>query len=468
MTHHILTLLLIVFVYSLTSQNCTCESQLNYTIQYFEKNNPAFQKIKTNKASYKAYLTDMKKIKAELISDKNIDNCIIYLEKYVSLLKDHHSSIGYQLSRKPLGTAEQIAAFKNSATYKSFRKLDVDTALLISTLRTYPTNNIEGLYSDGRNTFFGIIADENKQGNYLGIILKQNKLAEKGHILLELKSLGENNYYITYHVGIYGFNFDKIHNTQKIENGLIPGLGFQKISINRLEEKNYYLRPIDTNTNYLCLKSFSSQYTKALNDFYDSITPLIKSKPNLIIDLRDNGGGSEASYLNLLPLAYTNPLKTDSVDVWVSPQNIALYEKSKKDSLLIKRMKSAKPFSFIPQSENNNNYWELDSTTLFPKKIAVLFNQGTASAAEGFIYYLMQSNKVITLGQNSGGYIGYGDVMEHLIPNGDFTINSTTTKYYDKSKYEFIGIEPMYLLNNQQDWIETAQGLLNNGHLSSN
>lgn len=459
-------IILLVSTFSLFSQNCPCEEQLNYTIHYFEQNNPAFQKIKSDKQLHKIYLADVKKIKSELIRDKTKDNCIIYLEKYVSLLKDHHSSIGYHLIRKPLGSTEQIVNFKNSETYKSFRKLNIDTAALISKLQANNVNDIEGLYSDGRNTFFGIVADEHKPGNYLGIILKQNKLAEKGHILLELKELGDNNYFITYNIGIYGFNFDKIYKTQKIENGFIPGLGFRKITSTTEDAKIYSFSAIDANTNYLRLKSFSAQHTKELDNFYDSIIPAIKSKANLIIDLRDNGGGSEASYLKLLPLAYTNPLKTDSVDVWVSPQNISIYEKNHKDSALIQRMKSARPFSFIPQTKSTNNYWILDSATLFPKKIAVLFNQGTASAAEGFIYYLMQSKKVITLGQNSGGYIGYGDVMEHKIPDGDFTINSTTTKYYDKSKYEFIGIEPMYLLSVQQDWIESAKALLNNGSVS--
>ena len=123
-------------------------------------------------------------------------------------------------------------------------------------------------------------------------------------------------------------------------------------------------------------------------------------------------------------------------------------------------MKAAKPFTFIPQTEDSKNTWALDSASVFPKKIALLFDKGTASSGEGMILYFMQSDKVITIGENSGGYIGYGNVMTAQMPCDKFTIRSTTTKYFQKSKYEFIGIAPMYKASKKQDWITYANKLL--------
>lgn len=79
-------------------------------------------------------------------------------------------------------------------------------------------------------------------------------------------------------------------------------------------------------------------------------------------------------------------------------------------------MKAAKPFTFNPQTEDTASTWALDSSSIFPKKIALLFNRGTASAAEGMILDFMQSDKVITIRENSGGYIGYGNVMTAQTP----------------------------------------------------
>lgn len=459
----LLILIVMLFCNSrIISQNCNCLSQFDYVITYFEANNPAYQKLKSSNTDLRIYTGKKSALRKEVIRNKDKNRCIVYLEKYVELLKDHHSNITYKLKRIPLSTPEQITEFKNSSGYQSFKKLTINIEDLQTKLQACATNDIEGIYTDGRNTTFGVIADDQNPGEYIGVVLKPNKLVDAGHVLLHLQPLGSNNYYITYNVGLFGFNFDKIYKTQTITNGNMAGLGFHKTNAIKNNESPYNFYSLNTTTNYLQLKSFESKHINRLENYYDSIIPLIKSKPNLIIDLRDNGGGSEASYYKLLPLVYTQAIKTDSVDVWVSPQNIDLYQKNKKDSLLIARMKNAKPYSFIPQSQSPNCFWKLDSATLFPKKIAVLFNNGTASAAEGFIYYLIQSKKVLTFGQNSGGYIGYGDVMEHPVPDGDYVISSTTTRYYDKSKYEFIGIEPMYLLNEDQNWIETASALLNN------
>ena len=117
--------------------------------------------------------------------------------------------------------------------------------------------------------------------------------------------------------------------------------------------------------------------------------------------------------------------------------------------------------SFIPQSEDAINTWTLDSGTVYPKKIALIFNRGTASAGEGMIQYFIQSDKVVTIGENSGGYIGYGNVMNAVVPCDKFTVQSTTTRYLQKSKYEFVGIEPMYKVNKGKDWISFAQEILN-------
>ena len=181
-----------------------------------------------------------------------------------------------------------------------------------------------------------------------------------------------------------------------------------------------------------------------MDSFYQSIDLSIQSKPYLIIDLRNNGGGAEECYFDLIKYVYTKPLHVDKAEVWVSSDNIRRYEEAGYSQKLIDRMKNTKPFTFIPQTKDTISNWTMTGTDN-PKKIALLFNQETASSAEGMIMYCVQSDKVITLGENSGGYLGYGDVMTTTIPCNKYSIRSTTTRYINKSKHEFIGIKPMSL-----------------------
>lgn len=453
---------LLFFAMQSFAQNCDCATQFSTVVSYFENNNPAFQKIKADQKEHQVYLSGVKKLQKEAKKERDTDRCIQYLDRYVFLLKDHHSGIGFNLERKDLGTAELIDQFKHSAAYQKFEKLPIDSGRLVSLLKTKQTEDIEGIYSDGRNTVFGITKKENAPGKYIGVVLKQNKLLDVGHVLLELTQQQKNSYDIVYNTGLLGFNFQKIFKHLVIENGQIPSFGFSKTTNLTPVEKPYEFRLLDSSVNYLRLTSFDGHLVEELDVFFDSIGPQIKSKPFLIIDLRNNGGGSERSYLNLIQYAYTKPLKIDPAEVWVSAENIKRYEEAEhgdnKD--LIERMKKTRPFTFIPQSTDANTTWALDSATVYPKKIALLFNRGTASAAEGMITYLMQSDKVITIGENSGGFIGYGNVMTAQTPCRKFTIQSTTTKYHEKSKYEFVGIPPMYAVPKKQDWIEYAKQLL--------
>lgn len=284
---------------------------------------------------------------------------------------------------------------------------------------------------------------------------------EIGHVILELKQIDENTFESIYHLGLMGFNFQRLYSTIEIKNGQIPNFGFYKIGEQAADDVDpYEFRVLNDKTNYLRLSSFNGNLTKELNTFYDSISSELISRPNLIIDLRNNSGGDEAAYYNLIPLLYTRPLKIDNVKVWVTPENIKRYEVNSSNTELINRMKNAAPYTFIPQVLDPATTWKMDTLTVNPKKVIILFNRKTASSAEGMITYAMQSEKVITSGENSGGFMGYGNVMEVPIPCGKFTLRSTTTMYENNSQYEFTGIRPMYRLPSDKDWIDEALKLM--------
>jgi hypothetical protein len=163
-----------------------------------------------------------------------------------------------------------------------------------------------------------------------------------------------------------------------------------------------------------------------------------------------------------LKIIYTKPLLIDEAEVWVSPDNIHAYENYHSiDEELIYRMKNATQYSFINQKENAISKLELEGTE-YPEKVIILQNKYTASAAEGFICYALQSDKVITVGENTGGFIDYGNVMAVEVPCSKYIINTTTTRYKNYYKYEFVGIPPMIPLSNNEDWISNVLKILTN------
>ena len=472
-----------------SAQDCDCLSQFLFIKNYIEANNPAFQKIKSNYDEFEHYNKQVRIITDLAKEELSTDRCVLHIEDYFLLLKDNHSGIDLNITRLPLDLNSQssIDDFKLTESYRSFEKVETDTTDLIAKLESKPIGDIEGIYTNGGSLYFGVI--KTKPGKYKGIVLRKTKLVDTGHVLMDIEKIDDNTYTVTLHYGLLAFNLQHIYMKIRPEGGKITELGFAKAvaavaagtagaadaadkasaagiagASNAADKAGaeeaevaepYEFRLLDSVTNYLRISSFSISLKQELEQFYQSIDSSVQEKPYLIIDLRDNGGGAEECYTDLLKYHCTKPLTIDLADVWVSPDNIRKYEKEGHPEELIERMKNARPFTFIPLTQNAITSWEIDGTG-FPERIALIFNKKTASSAEGMIMYAMQSDKVITLGENSGGYLGYGNVKTEMVPCGKYIISSTTTMYSEKSKFEFIGITPQIKLKPDQDWVKSA------------
>ncbi len=449
---------------ALQSQSCHCASLFEEVKGYFENNNPAFQKIKADPEALEAYMSAVNELTTEIATETSEDRCNVYFSRYINLLHDHHSSVDVLPSRLNLNLNDPavLDSFRHTESYKGFRKLPIDSTKLERQLQNKSRDAIEGIYTNGRSLLVGLIRE--KKGHYAAVVMTPGKLLDAGHVLFDLEANGqEDEYTCVYHFGLLGFNFQDLYIEHvRFDRGQFKKIGYFKRDLpDETQRPPFAMTALDDKTWYLRLSSFDYELKTALDSFYASIDSSLMQKPNLIIDLRDNGGGAEVCYYPLLDYLYTKPLVIDEVQVWVTPDNIAHYEaRENKDENLIERMHQAPPFTFIPQKTD-----ALKSLTMegkpYPKHIAILYNSATASSAENMILYAMQSDKVVTLGENSGGFIGYGDVMTKVLSCGKYAINCTTTRYQSNAQYEFVGIPPMVdLQKEKKDWISVAKAYL--------
>jgi hypothetical protein len=449
-----ITILFLLSAVNTFGQECSCADQFKFVKSYYEENNPAFQKIKADKQLHDRYTRSAAQIAGKISKEKNTDLCNIYFNEYLKLLKDHHSKIEQHFERKvDLSSPAAADSFKRSDTYRSFKVKAIDTAQVLERLKNKARNGIEGLYISGSDVEIAVL--ENGKGVYEGIVMKKAGLLDVGHILFTLSRNEDSTFACLYNTGLAGLNFNTafLDNVRMVE-GDLPSLDFYKTG-SKPALAPWEFRALDDDTWYLAIRSFFPDVKQQLDSLYREIIPLIAQKQFLVLDIRNNIGGAEENYFDLLPLIYTKPLALDELAVWVSPDNIKAYEqRPNPDQQLIARMKKAPLFSFLHLNENPGK-WEMTGTK-YPQKVAVLYNKVTASAGEGLICYAIQSDKVITLGENSGGFIGYGDVRTKAIPCSRFILNTTCTKWKDKSKYEFTGVPPMVPLPEGSDWIQAA------------
>ena len=394
-----LLLFLISIITSAYSQNedCTCMTDLTFLDSKIRKT-PAY---KSNK---KAYQASYSKIVKEVASINSIFDCHSLLNELLITLNDNHSrvySIEPGATNEVNGDPEKFNDFKKSALFNAYPKPNIDLDSLKTVLNTKSIMDIEGIYKRKNYMTIGVYRNEDKN-NYQAIIVdSESDVWQIGEIMYTLIPFG-NNYLLNIGGGITSKRLTVY--TERVENGFFYYMGFQKdisqtnYSLKMPSESTFYREELSNEITYLKIGSFSS-WNPTLSDaekFYKNLEGNL-NKSNLIIDLRNNGGGGDRNSDILYKL---------------------LKEYSKKN------------------------------------KIYVLINHRTASNAEQFAHKLSRLDNCQIFGSRTNGSLAYEvKNSNYTLPCGKFIAVLTSKKHSEYLEFESQGIEPDVTFNLNSDWI---------------
>ncbi len=466
----------ILFMGRALAQNCDCEKELDFVRSYMERNHPGLNSGTKKTTAYKNGLAAIRK---EIRLKKPGADCNLYLEDYISLLKDHHAFIRTVIPRVNIPDRNSTTAmdsFFHSAAFLSSPKRSIDTTELKNHLQN-KNEGIEGLYWDGGGNLIAIVKEPAEDWAYKGIMIRTaNSLFPVGSVRYEFKERPGGKLWASV---LLPDHQNRVYASVLVTKKGIPGIGLKRMNESAATSgKPYEFRMLNDSTAYVRVSSFDGELYSELQSFYASIENNLRSTAFLIIDIRDNSGGSEMNYQFFKNLMVSGPVKYGRSEIWVSPDNIKRYEENlefqkknadkfsaesiERTEKLIAMMKVAKQFSFLKYGEATTVV--PDTILALPKKIALLMNRNCASSAEGFIAFAQQSSKVITMGENSGGYVGYGDVLPVKTPCYGYTLGNTILRFNQYYKYEFTGIPPQKRLDTESDWLLKAQDILSKNH----
>lgn len=466
---------LLLFLYHRSyPQACSCLDDYYFIKTHIEKNHGGFnKKIKSpEEPAYKAFTA---KLEEEIKKDKDGAYCIVSLKKYILYLQDHHTNItaggGIVINEND---SAAVNAFYKSPAYLNTEIIPLGSNGLPEKWGSEKINGPEGIYYTPDSTYIvALIKSRTGRRDYAAVILSsKTKLWSPGQVKFELKQVNDSLFDALISYRNHSINYEQVTYKRGIPdlNGWIKK-GSAK-AVPDTDNSPVSFRVLDSATTLLSIRSFDAGLTKMLDSVYRSVMPQIKKYPRLIIDVRNNSGGSDMSYKALMPLLYTEPFESDVVEYFVTPGNIEAYEKY--DAELLKRspgssppfkqaialMKKAAPYSFTGRGNGKPFKIQYSINKGYPSKIAVLYNKNCASSCESFLFEILNSSKTIRVGENSGGYTGYGNVMNIRTPCGN-TLSWTTTVYRNQWKYEFAGIPPQYRIpDDETDWIGYTRKLL--------
>lgn len=513
----ILQLMLILngmtFSAPVTSQNepCSCSEEFEFLKDYVEKNHPAFGD-NVNESNISQYHEFVAQLVREIQKDPVNDHCILYLKSYLAYFKDNHSQINDRGIVVDENDEEAMKQFFSSSRFQQRERATGDLEDIEAYLNSGKADALEGIYESQDGAYkVAVVKNQNNFRDYYGVILEsKTKIWEPGQVKFELKKLDENRFQGYFYYKFYSLNSETV-SLEGIRLGSWKKLGVttQENVVSAPSSNPYQnlfeFRKIDVQTGYLSIRTFDGYFKNQFDSLLEAHETDMLNIPKLIIDVRGNGGGSDALLAPFYPLFYTDTIKTELPQIYATKDNLNTYrnilEGIKADSIrygrgtiehfekMIKKMKNAgegefinmfdpiegqvdemnlgfgsQVFTFNSTMSKNSRYRltycsQKESLPSKPEKIVVLMDRECASTCENFILLAIQSKKVITYGDNSGGYKGYGNVFTVKSPMG-YNLNMSTTRYEEQAKFEFVGIPPMVRASQNEDWMARAVELL--------
>ncbi|HCW08955.1 MAG TPA: hypothetical protein DGG95_16490 [Cytophagales bacterium] len=461
------------------TNDCHCADDFAFVTNYLENHYSGFESnVKTsNRTAYDQLKSSLAK---QVNQPLNHIQCLQLLKQYTSFFRDHHLSmvIGSQSPAVNEKDAETVEKFKQSAVFKDCERVPMDSSAIYAYLAT-STDPIEGVY-DEANYRIAVMKNKTALRDYYGIVLKsKTPLWEKGQVKMEIKQLSDTSYQSLLYMRNHSVNAGTFANTNPV-TALFAAIkifpreqgGGTTIDYSMPMRRDWFVfQNLDDSTNYVYIGTFDGALRGKFDSAYKAIMPQLKQRPNLIIDVRSNGGGSDMCWRELAHLMYTQPFQLDHWEYFSSSEIIKRYQeilaKVKKDPKaygkgiarhyqhVLKLLKKGKPGTFV-SAGNPGKY--INIAVAKPKRIILMYNRQSASSAEGLILQGLHSNKVLTFGENSGGYIAFGNIMTVRTPSG-FLLNSGTHRVPARVQYEMTGIPPKVKANPSEDWIEQARKL---------
>lgn len=384
------------------------------------------------------------------------DSCGRYLNLYTSWFKDNHLRVRRNRTNIDPSSNDETSA-QISIYNTSFDSI------------CNSCNSIEGIWIGFRGK---IAIIEKNNGDIVGIAIQYPNYMSN-QVMFEFTKLESNEFNVT-PVNPVGVRARKSKTSLHLNNNVLEIHGdtrYVRQTSNETLDKAFlysyeakYPNGINTypvatylsdSTYYLRIPSF---YTDYANNIVTQHWKEITSRPNLIIDIRYNGGGQDSYYQKLAELIYTNPYESKGVEWYASKGNIKLFEDAIKngeirngeegikwtESLLEAMRANVGGFVIHPMDVNVNEE-KADSVFLYPKKVGIIINEGNASSAEQFLLAAKNSKKVILFGNhNTAGVLDYSNAVSETFPSGNYVLTFPMTRSQRLPEFPIdnIGIAP--------------------------
>jgi len=466
--------LFLFFGFANAQTKCSCNETLQKIISKIEIEYPGFDIKTKDKLLYNNVKENALKASAEAKSD---DDCLEILKNYTGFFKDRHIWVLPNENSTP-----QIA---NNVSSKNVSKpLKINLEKFRKEVQNQKSS-FEGIWKDDS---YEIGIKKLNEKEYVGFIIKANpKFWKPNEVKFRLFADGTYEYYMQDHSsqkGTYKMVDNSLLYFDDIKSAFTKSFPQSNLNENEIEDKineinGFYIKKLTPKTTIIKMQYFSYMFVNTIEKLIEKNKTLLENSEFLIIDVRDNGGGTDNAYQKILPYLVTNPARNVGAEYLASPTLIKTMENYllgvQKDSIKNKdeindinsrlKLLKANPGKYVNYNENKVNISSVSPAVKSPSQIVVLANNHTGSAAENFLLNAKQSKKVKLIGIPSSGVLDYANAMFFEYGCDNYKLLMPTYKSFRLPNYPIdnIGVQPdVYLDESVEDWIKFATEYLEN------
>ena len=473
---HIMTV-----AHNLTAQNCSCADNFVWIKATIENNDAGFQYVidKKGEEEYKKH-NEIFSEKVKTIKGK--EECAETLSNWLKFFRAGHLGIWVNAdeNKKEKGTHD-----KNKKLFQNWETYPYQEKEFNSYLVNIKEPSLEGIWVNPQYTI-GIRKVKNE---FVGFIIEGDNIYwSKGQIKFKINE--ENGKQIaTYYM--------KDHSAKTFNDIELLGNNFLQIGFSSFKrvkptfpsdkKLEIYFRFITTavplfekltdKTAILRIPSFDGSEKKLIDSIIDANRNIITQTENLIIDLRDNGGGSDVSYKKIIPFIYTNPIRTVGVEflsTTLNNQKMAGFandpdfsEEDKKWAKVSLEKLNKHIGEFISLDSSIVDIEKFDSVYTYPKNVGIIINENNGSTTEQFLLSARQSKKVKLFGTTTVGVLDISNMYLINSPCNDLKLgySLSRSRRIPDMTIDSKGIQPDFYIDktiSKYDWIDFVNKILSN------
>ena len=459
----------VVLTYSASGQICTCESNFEWVKKTFEENDAGYQYIidKKGQAAYNIHNQLMlEKIKAAESSTE----CAELLYKWLTFFRSGH--IGIELLTNEKST-------RNPETWKGS----------ITQFEKYISEKNEADY-EGIWDISGVlkIGIQKEGANYIGFVIESNvDTWEPEMVILKIEQNDnkvKSTLYMRDYSPIESGEPELIDNNhlqigqstlKRLKPHFTPDTSVENY-FKSINSPNPFMEELNATTLYLRIPSFDFEDKPAIDKLIADNKDIILKTENLIIDLRNNGGGGDQSFWGLLPFLYTNPIRIVSEEYLSTTLNNQQFLDASSDPDLDEDTREwaknmydklrEKLGEFFFSSHEFVSMYQQETVHDFPKNVGIIINEGNASTTEQFLLAAKQSKKVKLFGVTTLGALDISNMASVESPCKEFELMYCISRSLriPGMTIDDIGLQPDFYLDKtipQHKWVEFANDILN-------